>query len=69
MEKKKRPQPQPRKELPTDENIDVEEEEERIENPQLNAKRIWLLSLTQEDRDYIAIYGEEMWRRKKKLEK
>jgi hypothetical protein len=33
------------------------------EDPRLEARRQWLRSLTQDDRDFIARYGEDAWRK------
>jgi hypothetical protein len=41
-------------------------EEEKQEEERLREKRRWLQSLTQEDRNQIAILGEELWRKLKK---
>lgn len=38
-------------------------EEERQEEERLREKRRWLQSLSKEDRNFIAIYGEEMWKK------
>jgi hypothetical protein len=43
-------------------------EEERQEEERLKEKRRWLQSLSQKDRDFIARYGEEMWKRCKEAE-
>ena len=44
-------------------------EEERQEEERLREKRRWLQSLSQEDRDFIARYGEEIWKRWKEATK
>jgi 16S rRNA C1402 (ribose-2'-O) methylase RsmI len=38
------------------------------EDARLESRRAWLRSLSQSDRDFIAKYGEDAWRRKKDLE-
>lgn len=63
-------QPEPKKYKEEDEFFEGEhyDEEEPQEKPDerheewLKEKRRWLRSLTQADRDFIAKYGEEMWR-------
>lgn len=42
---------------------DLPTEEERQEEERLREKRRWLQSLSKEDRDFISIYGEEMWKK------
>jgi hypothetical protein len=46
------------------ENYEQEQRELRDEENEarLREKRRWLRSLTQEDRDFIAKYGEELWK-------
>jgi len=39
-------------------------EEEKAEERRLEKRREWLKSLKQEDRDFIARYGEDLWRKK-----
>ncbi len=54
-----------------DEEVIREEMEERLaeqaEEQRLAKRRAWLQSLTQTDRDFIAIYGEDKWKKWKSL--
>ena len=54
------------------ENSEIDEsevrEEKRLEK-QLESRRNWLKSLSQEDRNFIAEFGEERWRRWKAIMK
>jgi len=45
-----------------DERPEPQNERDERQEERLKKRRDWLRSLTQEDRNFIAKYGEEMWK-------